>query len=94
MAKGIPGAQSVLVGALGHGALDSVYLLVSIQIVVLRMGALVFLEQLLGHTQRHLALYKGMLEQPLGGWSLLWILCQCGLDEAVKRWAPLLFVAQ
>lgn len=75
--------------------LASTHLLIAIEIVVeLRVGTLVLLQQLLGHPQGHLALDEGMLQQALGGGSLLRILRQRRLDEVVERGAPLVLVVQ
>jgi len=71
------------------------HLLIAIEIVVeLRVGTLVLLQQLLGHPQGHLALDEGMLQQALGGGSLLGVLRQRRLDEVVERGAPLVLVVQ
>lgn len=58
------------------------------------IGTLVLLQQLLGHSLRHLALDKRMLQQSFGCGTFLWILGQGRLEEIVKSRAPFILVAQ
>lgn len=74
---------------------QSTHLLVAIEIVVeLLVGALVLLQQLLGHPQGHLALDEGMLQQALGGGSLLGVLRERRFDKIVEGGTPLVLVVQ
>lgn len=75
-------------------SLSSTHLLITVDTIIMLIGTLVLLQQLLGHSLRHLALDKRMLQQSFGCGTFLWILGQGRLEEIVKSRAPFILVAQ
>lgn len=70
------------------------HLLITVDTIIMLIGTLILLQQLLGHSLRHFALDKRMLQQTFGCGTFLWILRQGRLEEIVKCGAPFVLVAQ